>query len=749
MAIENLKSRLFVVGLYCGLLVGAYTAPAGLKIPDNAETGLKTDPELDVLLQRADQFAEKKRYDLASELWQKVIDDSNDSVMTKPEWVEESLNHQYRIYKPVQDEIEQTLSALPPDALKVYRLRADGEAVSVLASARNQNEYEIALGEVVRRYFLSSQGDDAAFELARLHLDRFEFLPALRLINKILRNYPDSGIPKAEMRQCLVVAHGYAGNSDEAAKALGELKNEPDLTLAPELLEWIEAGAGKREPVIVPGAANPSAWHMSFGNAERTGTSPDLELGAVTNGLKLAWKQGFVLTLPPELEGIIRQKEELEEKVPDLLEAWKMVDWMLTGQVLVNDGLLYFKKDDRLVCLNAASGDVEWMGFRNGFALDAATKQLQQYRSRGIRAGVPNESASWGPLDVSTIQNFSDHVAQSMIFADNKVITLEGRPLDLTAQEPDGVQARFSRSRGSPTRKRENWMVAYHAQNGKLKWYRTAGEKGAENESVACFLAAPVPYGAALYAPVLDQSSLWLYALDLQTGKTIWKKYLCDEEAGSVSRFSTPAIAVSGGEVYISTGAGLAFGMDAISGMLRWCVRYPRSVDPKRNSSWYYTQPRKLHGWSQDVVIPLGKQVLVLASDFDQLLSLNRNNGELMWESAKVPSRKGLDAVYALGTVDGQVVVAGRKVVRAYKMQGGRMLWETPVVSYGRGLLTPNAIYLPGATSLIELNIDDGKVRREVPVETVDNQPLGNLFTDGERVYSLGLRRVYCFEPER
>ena len=189
--------------------------------------------------------------------------------------------------------------------------------------------------------------------------------------------------------------------------------------------------------------------------------------------------------------------------MPDLLEAWKMVDWMPTGQILVNDGLLYFKKDDRLVCLNAANGEVEWMGFRNGFALDAATKQLQQFRNRGIRFGNSNQAAT-GPLDISTVQNFNDHVAQSMTFADNKVITLEGRPLDLTAQEPEGAQARFSWTRGSPTRKRENWMVAYHAENGKLKWYRTAGEKGTENEATACFLAAPVPYGSVLFAPVLD-----------------------------------------------------------------------------------------------------------------------------------------------------------------------------------------------------------------------------------------------------
>ena len=110
--------------------------PAAVRIPDEASGGgLKTDPDLDVLLQRADQFAVAGRFDLASSLWQKVIDESNDAVISKEAWNQETLHHQYRLYRPVQDQIEATLAALPEEALRVYRVQADGEAAALLAAS--------------------------------------------------------------------------------------------------------------------------------------------------------------------------------------------------------------------------------------------------------------------------------------------------------------------------------------------------------------------------------------------------------------------------------------------------------------------------------------------------------------------------------------------------------------------------------------------------------------------------------------
>ncbi len=717
-------------------------ASAAVKIAsESSGGGLKIDPELDVLLQRADQFAQNKRYDLASELWQRVIDESNDAVITRDEWLEETLNHQYRLYRPVQDEIEATLATLPPEALNIYRVRADGSAAALLAAARNPGEREIALGEVVRRFFLSNMGDDAAYELSGIHLDRYEFLPALRLLDKVEKQYPAASVPAAGIILRIAVAHAYSGDLPQALKRLEDLDTRlaADDPLIP-VRDAVRAGlSGDEDPVIAIDGTQ--AWTMPFGNAQRSGFQPDLRVDEKRPQLRTAWVQNFVLKLSEDLEGIIRQPDTHEERVPMMLEAWKAGDWFPTGGFLTHDGGLFFKKDDRLVCLEADSGELRWLGFRNAFALDAMTRQSSRWSSRSKVLPI-------NFTDPVTVQYFADRVSQSMIIHGDRLISLEGQPLDLAIEDGNAANPRGVWYREVPARTRQNFLVAYDTTSGKLQWRRSPAEKAALENDKLSWLGAPVPYGSLLLAPVLDNGSLWVYALDSQTGKTAWKKFLCDEEAGSVSPFSSPGISVAGGEAYISSGAGLIFAIDALSGVLRWCVRYPRSIAAKSGNSSYYYQPRKIDGWQEDVIIPHGRHLVALASDYNQLLVLDRGNGALLWESARTPVRGDAAGMYGLGVTRGLVIIAGRKTVRGYRLEGGRLLWETPIEAFGRGILTEHAIWMPTESGVLILDPETGKERGRGVLNTVDGQPIGNLYSDGERLYGFGLRRVYSFEPK-
>ncbi len=127
--------------------------------------GLKTDPELERLLERAGQFARDGRFDLASTLWQSVLDRSSDMLVTREEWTYETFQHKYQKFGSVPEEIEHALAGLDADSLKLYRISADGQAQAILAGD-DSGDREKALSDVVRRFFLSSLGDDAAFELA-------------------------------------------------------------------------------------------------------------------------------------------------------------------------------------------------------------------------------------------------------------------------------------------------------------------------------------------------------------------------------------------------------------------------------------------------------------------------------------------------------------------------------------------------------------------------------------------------------
>jgi len=79
-----------------------------------------------------------------------------------------------------------------------------------------------------KKYFLSSLGDDAAYELACLKLDRYEFLPAIRLIDKILDDYPDTDINLSQLLIRAAVLSARVGDLERAKNLLIKLKSEKD-----------------------------------------------------------------------------------------------------------------------------------------------------------------------------------------------------------------------------------------------------------------------------------------------------------------------------------------------------------------------------------------------------------------------------------------------------------------------------------------------------------------------------------------
>ena len=105
---SNIKSSFILpLQIFCLVLLFSFNAisvpPFGaVEINDKTQwlegASLKTDSTVDELMARAKQFSDQGRYDLASSLWQKVIDSSNDLVFGSDEWLEKTLSHEYQIY---------------------------------------------------------------------------------------------------------------------------------------------------------------------------------------------------------------------------------------------------------------------------------------------------------------------------------------------------------------------------------------------------------------------------------------------------------------------------------------------------------------------------------------------------------------------------------------------------------------------------------------------------------------------------
>ncbi len=620
-----------------------------------------------------------------------------------------------------------------------------------------------------------------------------------------MRDYPDPSVPRSEILLRLAVANARVGDAEGAQRVLGELKDPSQPPPSARMLRVVTNHVQECIGQMPPASESSKEWHAAFGCPARDGHMPSLPAAATSATLSELWVQDFSRTLsgaPPvhvqqpvffggggfmgqnarmieqklgigvingpvqmavpmqihrrwngpvqvqglqfpapqggfvQFGGIVIDVNSRTQGQPasaqSLGQRWQDGGWFPSGQILLSAGRMYYKSDQRLVCCDAATGKVLWMGRRNGFQPGALSQQF-------ARAGGGGGS----PMSPSEVRFFGDRVHQATSILGDCVYCVEGPLLEGEASASGNARHSHHSHGNVPGRTRINWLSAYDAATGKFKWRRSTNEENPSDSGNGGFLAAPAAFGDLLLVPVIDGGTLWLLALDsLDNGKTVWKTYLCDEPEGGCSPWSPVAVAVEGSDAYVATGAGAVLAVDAASGAVRWAVRYQRSG--QASGSGGTIAAIRLEGWSEDVVIPRGKQLIVMPSDYNQLFALDRRTGEFLWDSPMTPSADDSPARYCLGVLDDGLYVAGNDVVRRYSVVGGSMVWQKTVEgSVGRGVLTGDAVYLPVRDSVMRIAVEDGRDTSQVGVFSPRRVPVGNLFSDGERLIVVGAGRVY------
>jgi len=735
--------------------------------PGNAESEGKDASRLNInseherLLKRADELVRDGRFDLASTIWQRLLDEGGSALLTREQWeIETADKAKYRRYRPVAEELQQTIARLPKQGLVIYRAQADPEARAILTAADGKGR-EAALREVVRRYFLSSWGDDAALELASRLLDRHDFVGATRYLNQIDVLYPDPSVGQGEVLLRLAVASAHVGDAAGAESALVRLEALRSGKPPARLVEAVRANVSR--PVLALAAAKCDGWPMRLGTPAGDGHMAPLPASYTATGLADGWYDELIdlSTLGDALlpSGARRNSPSLspESNREAMIDRWIKSDRMPVGQVLVKDGHVFYKANNRVVCRDLATGKLKWLGWENAYqpVVPSAYQMsgwVNMHRLHRTPAG-----AAGALLSAAEIQLLGDRVHGGLSLAGNVLLAIESAPAETTAEM---LQRRRFPQQGMPVlvRQRENRLTAYEASTGKLKWVRPAGEKEAAGEPAAKagFLAAPVPFAKQLLVPIVENGTVWLASLELETGRTTWRTMICEEPEGGCSTWAQAGVAVSGGDVYVATGAGVVAALDALSGSVHWMATYPRNTmvfNPYQPAVQRPRNPTELvRCWQDDVVIASGSQLLVMPSDADEILALDRRNGELRWKTARAPTNEPAAADYCLGVLGECLYVAGPKVVRCYKISGGALKWEYPLTaSNGRGLLTEDAIYVADGFDVVRLDprIGPEVQRRELArarVVTPTGETLGNLFSDGTQIIVHGLLRTYVLE---
>jgi outer membrane protein assembly factor BamB len=727
---------------------------------------LKTDAEQARLLKRAEQCVEDGRLDLAAVLWQKVLDEAGDTLMVSRAQPKNPNPNETPLlmYGSLAEEVERTLGKLPREALNAYRIAADGEAQAVLAAAGPEQEEE-ALATVVRRFFLSSLGDDAAYKLACIALDRHDFVGASRLLSRILERHPDPSIPRGDLLLRLAVASAGMGDKGTATASLAAVASAPGIRPPSEIFDLVQGEVARAAALAGASLAGSREWHMDLGNSTRTGHMPVLPTSATSRTLSELWVQDYPLAMtgPNAMNpyggmpgmGIVvfsgRMPRQPDQTQPvsreELVSRWRENGWRPTPQLLFDGGRVYIKTPDRLTCYSTAALDDRpvWRSlWRNQYQLDGMSQMLAMMAMN--YGGQPIMSAS-KPRTTAEIMLFGDRVHQAMSIAGGVIYSLEGKSISEAAGPPQTAAAMRGFQWGvTPRRTRSNWLTAYSAAGGKVKWTRTASDEDKEGGTDTGFLAAPVACGNLLLVPVTDGGTIWLFALAAEDGKTVWKSYLCDEPQGGASPSAPVVMAVEGREAYLTVGCGVIFAVDAVGGTVRWAIRYQRNGKPNNlmRNYGYATTSLDLSGWDDDVVIPYGRALLVMSSDCDKLLAIDRRTGDLLWESPRI-SPFGPAASYCLGVNGRGLFVAGKNIVRRYDIPSGRLVWDKEIGdSYGRGCLTEDAVYVPVRDSIVKFDAEKGRELIQVGVALTSDDPVGNLYSDGEKLWVVGAGRVYA-----
>lgn len=706
---------------------------------------LKTDAEQQRLLNRAEECVADGRLDLAAILWQRVLDEAGDTLMT----------HDGRTYFSLSEEVERTLADLDPLALKTYRITADGEAQAVLAKAGPDREEE-ALAEVVRRYFLSSHGDDAAYKLGCLALDRYDFVGAARMFSKIVERHPDPSMPQAELLLRLAVASARVADRETAQRALEQASQAEGPRPDRETYALVTAQV---ESVRVAGSSSErSDWHMAFGGPGRTGYMKSLPKQATSRTLAELWVQEFGvansegttrnpwtgMAMPVGVVGRQRQANAGQSSIDreQLVRQWRENAWRPTPQLLFDRGKVFVKSPNDLAAYSTdvISNQPEWTSaWQNRYEVDSKSQMLMM-----IAANPAMQHTSAGtPKNPTEILFFGDRVHQQMSIAGGVLYSIEGRQIAKDSPANAGTARNFQWG-VTPRRSRTNWLTAYDAQSGVAKWNRAASDEDKEGTADVGFLGSPVPFGNhLLLVPVTDGGTIYLYALKVEDGSTVWKSYLCDEPTGGCSAWSTVQIAVDGSDAYVTCGAGVVFAVDAATGTIRWAVRYARDGKPDTRMRHMYghqqTVTLELSGWDDDLVIPQGRTLVVLSSDCDKLLALDRRTGEMLWDSPRE------EAAYCVGVHGRGLFVAGKNVVRRIDIQNGLRIWDREIDdSFGRGVVTGDALYMPVKDSILKLDLATGAELGQVGVSLTTDDPVGNLYSDGEKLWATGAGRIYA-----
>ncbi len=671
---------------------------------------LPTDPSIQLFIRRARDFIESQQYELAIRVLQRALDEGQRVlVRTAP-----------KTYKTVSRSAQDMLMDLPVQAFGNYRAFADAEAEALLEQADAPRNPDM-LREVVRRFFLSSYGAQAAYQLACLQINQGEFSAAVRLLRRIREYHLDYPVDRTELLARLAVAQMYAGERKAARQTYDVLSDEYEEGVASADLERLGKDLSRAEPATTSGVAT-THWRTDWHGSTQVGVAPAPALPSAVEGKRRVvslWETGHRKSQTPSSGQAASRRMFLEQ-------MWTQKDYHPANQLVWSGDKVWVSTPSGIQCLNKSSGRRLW--FATG---KAPVQEIGEGENKGRRRR----------MNLPEFVFFKDYIGGRFSRVNGMIVRVEGNWR--TARHRRRV--RRGKRRVYVTEQEGSYLTAYDEDTGKMRWSMGGGQ--ADGEKVLAgvrFMCAPVSSGSKLLVAAELDDGLYLVALSPRDGSLIWQQSLCSYTTSPSPPASPVGIAVRGGVAYVASGRGVVFALDAVTGEIYWARTYSSNVlrwrsRRKRDSRRKVSEPG---GWAENVVIPVRDKLVVLPSDSSKMFCFDRSNGNLRYHKPRAEAR------YPLGILEDRLIVGGKSFVRAHRLENGEVGWDQSVdSSTGRAVLTEKYVFVPQKGTITVLDAESGRERIHMLATVGEEANPGNLYSDGQRLFTVGFDLTGALGP--
>ena len=576
---------------------------------------LPTDRTLSRAMARAKERLAEKEYHQALTFLQEVLARDEDT------FLEQSLGATEQ--QGLKAAARQMIGELPPEGRKAYELLHSATARRRLEAALSAGDQD-GVAAVVRQFFHTPAGYEAALVLAQMEADHGHHLAAAELYRELIATPAAAAQFEPQLSALAAANHLAAGQPEQTAATLRSLvERSPAATL--EL--------GGRTGVRASAQADPVAWLSDL----------------IGKPLRAARDEFNWLTL----RGDPARNARPSGGAPHLRARWEAR--------VVNDPTVesfLTSRSDQLTQRGGvaipgarpiAVGDTVLMRTPyNVVAVDWHTgKRIWETREDDelVGEGLATDAADGDAGDMTVVGNpleqrvWDDALVTSLASDGERAFVIRS-PLGSLQNEALMMQA-APQMGGVPGTLTANELVAYElATQGKLLW-ELDGTRTNGPLSGAFFFGAPLAIDNTLYVMAEIRSAVYLVALEPHTGEMRWQQQLVGLEQGigldPARRTIGSMPSYAGGILVCPTSAGAVVAIDLVKREFAWVYRYRREMQSTAEfrNVWQqqiqHQMPRANDGWLDSTAIVADGRVLITPPESGDLHCLDLHTGKEIW----------------------------------------------------------------------------------------------------------------------